>query len=159
MELMDLFSIDTLISTPQLVMQLIIRLEASGKDIIDRPITKIFCVNETGIQNFLQRHMAKRTSTKIFNLFAPPELGHASLLYQCADTTAHHVQEDCFLIEILRFGSDEVIAEDDCMGELVLTELTAQAMPLIRYRTGQAVRRVNEPCRCGRTFRRIASFN
>ena len=157
LDLMELFSVDTLISTPQLVMQLIIRLQAEGKDIIDYPISKIFCLNSTNIFNTLQRHIVERTATKIFNLFAPHELGNAGMLYQCSDTAAQHVQEDHFLIELLNFGNDDVITENDCMGELVITTLTAQALPLIRYRTGQAVRRLGEPCKCGRTFTRIAT--
>lgn len=157
LELMELFSIDTLISTPQLVMQLIIQMQAFGKDIIDYPLTKIFCINETGIFNTLQRHIEERTATKIFNLYAPPELGNAGLLYQCTASAAQHVQEDNFLIELLGFGGNEVVTEDNHMGELVITTLTAQALPLIRYRTGQAVRRVGEPCNCGRTFTRLAT--
>ena len=157
LDFMELFSIDTLISTPQLIMQLIIQMEEAGNDIIDYPIAKIFCLNELNIFNTLQRHIIDRTSTKIFNLFAPPELGNAGMLYQCADSSAQHVQEDHFLVEVVRFGSAEVIEEYDHMGELVLTTLTAQAIPLIRYRTGQAVRRVGESCSCGRTFTRIAT--
>jgi phenylacetate-CoA ligase len=42
-------------------------------------------------------------------------------------------------------------------GELVLTTLTREAMPLIRYRTGDITTLIEEPCVCGRTFCRIAS--
>lgn len=157
LDLMELFSVDTIISTPQLIMQLIIRLQADGKDIIDYPISKIFCLNSLNIFNTLQRHIEERTAAKIFNLFAPHELGHAGMLYQCSASPAQHAQEDHFLIELVKFGSDEVITENDCMGELVVTTLTAQALPLIRYRTGQAVRRLGEPCSCGRSFIRIAT--
>lgn len=157
LEITELFSIDTLISTPQLVMQLIIQFQAIGRDIIDYPMTKIFCINETNIFNMLQRHIEERTATKVFNLFAPPDLGNAGLFYQCADSTAQHVQEDHFLIELANFGSNEIVTEKDHMGELIVTTLTAQALPLIRYRTGQAVRRISEPCQCGRTFARIAT--
>ena len=41
------------------------------------------------------------------------------------------------------------------MGELVVTSLQAEAMPLIRYRTGQAVSMIEETCSCGRTLRRV----
>lgn len=157
LELMENFSIDTLIGTPQLVMQMIIQLQAAGKDILDYPILKIFCINETNILNPLQRHIADRTATKVFNLFAPPELGNAGVLYQCARATGYHINEDHFLVELVSFGTDAVVDEYDCMGELVLTTLTAQAQPLIRYRTGQAVRCLGEPCTCGRSFVRIAT--
>ena len=157
LDMTELFSFDTLISTPQLVMQLIIHLQAAGKEIRDCPITKILCLNTTNIFNTLQRHISERTSAKVFSLFAPPEVGHAGIMYQCADAAGHHVQEDFFLIELLRFGGDEPVTEPDHMGELVITALTAQAFPLIRWRTGQAVRRMGETCTCGREFFRVGT--
>lgn len=80
------------------------------------------------------------TSEQI-KLFAPLALGNAGMLYRC-EAAGLHVQEDKFFAEV----SD---------GELVVTTLTAQALPLIRFKTGQRVRFINEPCACGRTFRRI----
>ena len=77
---------------------------------------------------------------KTFKLFAPLEIGHAGLFCPCG--FGCHLQEDNFLIEIFD-------------GELVITTLTAQAMPLIRYRTGQAIKKIDEPCPCGRTFVKI----
>ncbi len=133
LELTERFGINTLIGTPQFVTRLI-------QNLSDCPFTKIFCLNTANIFDTLQF-----TATKIFNLFAPPELGHAGLLYQCTDSAGQHVQEDHFLIEL-----------SEC-GELIITTLTAQALPLIRYRTGQIVQRVKEPCCCGRTFTRLAT--
>ena len=68
-----------------------------------------------------------------------------------------HVAEDAFFAEIIAFGSDKEIKEDHRMGELVITTLINEAMPLIRYRTGQAVSKTIEECECGRTFMRIAT--
>ena len=51
--------------------------------------------------------------------------------------------------------SSDVPAEKGQMGELVLTALAQQAMPLLRYRTGQAVILKEDPCRCGRTSVRM----
>lgn len=157
MELMDSFSIDTLVSTPQLIMQLIIQMQTDERNLTDYPLSKIICINPNNIQNPMQHLLEERTSTKFFNLFAPPEIGNASMIFQCEEAVGQHVQEDHYLFELLKFDSDKVIEEDDCMGELVVTTLTAQAIPLIRYRTGQAVRRMGEPCYCGRTFARIAT--
>ena len=50
-----------------------------------------------------------------------------------------------------------MIHEAGRMGELVVTMLAAEAMPLIRYRTGQAVMRLDEPCECGRALVRLAT--
>ena len=157
LKVLEKFSLDTLISTPQLVMQLIIQLQATWKNIIDYSIQKILCINVNNIQNPLQQHIEARAGTEVFNLFAPAEIGTAGIFFQCSNTSGHHIQEDNYLAEIVKFDSGEVVDEDEVMGELVVTTLTAQAMPLIRYRTGQAVRRMSEPCRCGRVFVRIAT--
>ena len=157
LRLMEIVGMDTLISTPQLIMQLIIQLQATGKNIIDYPITKVICLNTTNIQNPLQQHIQERTRTKVYNFYAPPEIGTAGMLYQCEEHSGQHVQEDFFYVEILKFDSAEPIFEDDRMGELVVTTLAAEAMPLIRYRTGQAVRRMGDACQCGRTLIRVAT--
>ena len=157
LKILENFSLDTLISTPQLTMQLIIQLQATWKNIIDYNIKKIICINVNNIQNPLQQHIEARAGTVVYNLFAPAELGTAGMIFQCSNTSGHHIQEDGYLAEIVKFNSDEIVEEDDVMGELVITTLNAQAMPLIRYRTGQAVRRMSENCHCGRTFVRIAT--
>ena len=157
LRLMEIVGIDTLISTPQLIMQLVIQLQATGKNIIDYPVSKIFCINTSNIQNPLQQHIQERTHSTVYNLYSPQELGFAGLIYQCSEHSGLHIQEDNYLAELLHFDSEEVLEENDRMGELVVTTLSAQALPLIRYRTGQAVRRMSEPCKCGRTFIRIAT--
>lgn len=154
---LELFKPDIIVTTPQLIMQLIIQIQAIGEDIADYPVKKIVCINLNNIQNPLQQHIEMRAETEVFNLFSPAEIGTPGMIYQCETNAAHHVREDNFLIELVKFSGDEVIEEDDCMGELVITTLSAQAMPLIRYRTGQAVRRTSERCPCGRTFVRIAT--
>lgn len=157
LRLMEIVSIDTLISTPQLIMQLIIQLQAAGKNIVDYPISRIMCINLNNIQNPLQQHIQERTHTKVFNLYAPPEIGSAGMLFQCGSHMGQHVQEDCYYAEIIEFNSGKPVLEDNRMGELVVTTLAAEAMPLIRYRTGQAVSRITETCDCGRTLMRVAT--
>ena len=157
LRLMEIASIDTLISTPQLIMQLIIQLQATGKNIIDYPISKIICINTSNIQNPLQQHIQDRTRSIVYNLYAPPEIGFAGLIYQCNERNGLHFQEDNYIAELLHFDSEDVVEENDHMGELVITSLTMQAMPLIRYRTGQAVRRMSAPCKCGRSFIKVAT--
>lgn len=66
---------------------------------------------------------------------------------------ALHVFDDHFLPEIVDSESGEPTGG---LGELVLTTLTKEALPVLRYRTGDVTRFVDEPCLCGRTHRRIA---
>jgi phenylacetate-CoA ligase len=68
---------------------------------------------------------------------------------------ALHVFDDHFLPEIV---DPETGDPTDGLGELVLTTLTKEALPVLRYRTGDVTRFVDGPCPCGRTHRRIARF-
>jgi phenylacetate-CoA ligase len=71
---------------------------------------------------------------------------------------ALHVFDDHFLPEILDPESGRPAA-DGALGELVLTTLTKEALPVLRYRTGDVTRLVGGECACGRTHPRIARFS
>ena len=65
-----------------------------------------------------------------------------------------HVHEDHFLVEVVDPESGAVLDEGE-EGELVFTTLAKEAMPFLRYRTGDIGSLTLEPCRCGRTTARI----
>ncbi|MEA2401127.1 MAG: phenylacetate-CoA ligase [Thermoleophilaceae bacterium] len=65
-----------------------------------------------------------------------------------------HVQEDHFIVEVVDPDGDEPLAEGE-EGELVFTTLAKEALPLIRYRTGDIGSVVTTPCECGRTSARV----
>jgi phenylacetate-CoA ligase len=71
---------------------------------------------------------------------------------------AMHVFDDHFLPEVVDPDSGEPV-EAGAQGELVLTTLTKEALPVIRYRTGDVTSFVDGDCPCGRTHRRIARFS
>ena len=73
---------------------------------------------------------------------------------ECQHCNGLHVNEDHFLMEILDPVSLEPV-EPGQVGELVISTLTKEAFPVIRYRTRDLTRLLPEPCPCGRTFRRI----
>lgn len=157
LRLVELVSLDAVVSTPQLIMQLIIQMQAAGKELSDTPIQRFFCLNETGLMNLLQRHVVERARASLFNFYAAPEVGTAGILFQCEAQQGQHVQEDFWLPEVIAFGRDEPVGDANSMGELVLTSLSAEALPLLRFRTGQAVSLRREPCSCGRTFVRVST--
>jgi phenylacetate-CoA ligase len=66
-----------------------------------------------------------------------------------------HVNEDHFLVEVVDPQSGRPL-EDGEVGELVFTTLTKEALPLLRYRTGDLASLTREPCACGRTFARMS---
>jgi phenylacetate-CoA ligase len=76
---------------------------------------------------------------------------------ECPARAGLHVQEDHFLVEVIDPDSGLVVDEGE-EGELVFTTLAKEALPLIRYRTGDIGSVTSEPCGCGRTLARIHSL-
>lgn len=66
-----------------------------------------------------------------------------------------HIAEDHFLVEVIDPETGERKPDGE-IGELVFTSLTKEAIPLLRYRTGDLAAVVREPCRCGRTHARMS---
>ena len=93
------------------------------------------------------------TATNIYGL---TEIIGPGVAQECAFAKAGmHVQEDHFLCEVIDPKTEQRVA-DETQGELVLTTLTREAMPVIRYRTGDLTAMTRERCACGRTTARIA---
>jgi phenylacetate-CoA ligase len=75
---------------------------------------------------------------------------------ECRETRdGAHVNEDHFLVEVIDPVSGEPLPDGE-VGELVFSTLTKQALPLLRYRTGDLASLTHEPCACGRTFARMS---
>ncbi|NLB45247.1 MAG: phenylacetate--CoA ligase [Clostridiaceae bacterium] len=70
--------------------------------------------------------------------------------YECLENCGMHINEDHFYPEIINPDTGEVLPEGE-EGELVLTTLTKEGIPMLRYRTKDITRLTREPCRCGRT--------
>jgi phenylacetate-CoA ligase len=73
---------------------------------------------------------------------------------ECEECNGQHINEDHFLVEILDPETLQPVAPGE-IGEIVITTLTKEAFPVIRYRSRDLARLLPEPCACGRTFKRI----
>lgn len=93
----------------------------------------------------------KLTATDNYGL---SEIMGPGIAGECQAKAGMHVSEDHFLIEIIDPVTGEALPDGE-EGELVITTLTKEAFPMIRFRTGDITRIIPEPCVCGRTMRRI----
>ncbi|MFZ5775034.1 MAG: phenylacetate--CoA ligase family protein [Thermodesulfobacteriota bacterium] len=73
---------------------------------------------------------------------------------ECQERHGLHLSEDHFLVEVINPETLEPVGPGE-VGELVITTLTKEAFPVIRYRTRDLTRIIEEPCPCGRTLRRM----
>ncbi len=73
---------------------------------------------------------------------------------ECQQCNGLHINEDHFLAEVIDPETLEPVAPGE-VGELVITTLTKEAFPMIRYRPRDLTRLLPDPCPCGRTFRRM----
>jgi phenylacetate-CoA ligase len=90
----------------------------------------------------------------VYNSYGLTEMNGPGVAFECALKDGMHLWEDNFLLEIINPASGEVLPDGET-GELVLTTLKREAMPLLRYRTRDITSVMPEPCSCGRTHRRI----
>jgi phenylacetate-CoA ligase len=91
---------------------------------------------------------------KAFNSYGLSEMNGPGVAFECPEQNGMHIWEDSFLVEIIDPKTHEPVP-DGIEGELVMTSLQKEGMPLIRYRTKDLTRIIPEPCPCGRTHRRI----
>jgi phenylacetate-CoA ligase len=89
-----------------------------------------------------------------YNSYGLSEMNGPGVAFECPQKNGMHIWEDAFLVEVIDPQTLEP-CEPGRDGELVLTTLTREAMPIIRYRTRDLTRLLPGPCACGRGHRRI----
>jgi phenylacetate-CoA ligase len=102
----------------------------------------------------MRGHIQAETGVRAFDIYGLSEIIGPGVGIECARQEGLHIFEDHFYPEIIDPETGDV-RPDGAEGELVLTTLSKQAMPMIRYRTRDITSLVSEPCGCGRTIRRI----
>ncbi len=91
---------------------------------------------------------------KAYNSFGLTEMNGPGVAFECTEQNGLHIWEDAFAVEIIDPESLQPVADGE-IGELVMTTLDRQAMPVIRYRTRDLTRFLPGDCQCGRSHRRI----
>ncbi|MBN1364642.1 MAG: phenylacetate--CoA ligase [Syntrophaceae bacterium] len=91
---------------------------------------------------------------KAFNSYGLSEMNGPGVAFECPEQNGMHIWEDSFLVEIINPKTLQPVADGE-EGELVMTSLQREGMPLIRYRTKDLTRIIPGTCPCGRIHRRI----
>lgn len=93
-------------------------------------------------------------NVKAYNSYGLSEMNGPGVAFECKEQNGLHIWEDAYLVEIIDPKTLEPV-EDGEYGELVLTTLTREGMPIIRYRTRDITRIIPGECPCGRVHKRI----
>jgi len=95
-----------------------------------------------------RRRIEESLNVDAYDNYGVAELGGPGIAIECSEKDGMHVWADHYLIEVVDPETGEFVGEGE-EGELVVTTLTREAMPLIRYRTGDVVKLLPSDCSCG----------
>jgi len=101
-----------------------------------------------------RRNIEAALGLEVYNSYGLTEMNGPGVAFECEGKCGMHLWEDNYVLEIINPKTCEP-AGDGETGELVLTSINREAMPLLRYRTRDLTALISEPCPCGRTHRRI----
>jgi len=121
------------------------------------PDLEIAIFGAEAFSDSMKRRLASGLGAEIFDIYGMTETGGVGTLgMDCQEHDGLHVWEDHYLLEVVDPKTGESLEEGET-GELVVTALTREALPLIRFRTADLTAILSrEPCGCGRTHLRIA---
>ena len=119
----------------------------------DLCVNRLITVGNHPAPQMFVREMAEHVAARRAHLFAPAQMG-ALVGVSCSAGAGIHLEERLFFAEVLD-GVGQCSRADGACGELVLSTIAAEAMPILRWRTGLQVRLSRETCGCGDARLRI----
>ena len=102
----------------------------------------------------MRRKIEELYGFRAFNSYGISEMNGPGVAFECPEQKGMHIWEDNFIVEIIDPVTLKPVPEGE-EGELVMTTLLREGMPVLRYRTKDLTRIIPGPCPCGRTHRRI----
>jgi len=152
--LMQDLKTDVLICTPSYALTIADTARSLGIDPASLPLKYAHFGGEPWTED-MRAEIEKELGLYAFNNYGLSEVVGPGVSGECAARCGMHCQEDHFIVECLDCDTLEPV-EDGEYGELVITTLTREAMPLLRYRTRDIAYLDRSPCRCGRTTVRMS---
>lgn len=148
---------NAIICVPSFILKIIRYAEEHGIDYKNSSIRKAVCIGENLREsnfslNLLGKKIKEKWDIELFSTYASTEMG--TTFCECAAGKGGHHHPELIICELLD-EHDHVVAEGN-MGELTITTLGVEGMPLLRFKTGDICQFHYEPCACGRTSMRIS---
>lgn len=142
---------DTIMCVPSFILRLIQYAEEHDIDYRRSSIRRIIGIGE-GLReqdfslNLLGQRIREKWDVQLFATYSSTEMG--ATFSECEYGCGGHIHPELIIVEII--GPDNLPVADGEYGEIVVTTLGVEGMPLLRFRTGDIAAKRTEPCRCGR---------
>jgi len=145
-----------LITVPSFLLKMIDYAEKHGLDYKSSSVYGAVCIgesikNQDFSDNILSQKIKEKWNIKLFSTYASTEMSTA--FTECEFQIGGHHHPELIITEILDDNENPV--EEGESGELTITTLGVEAIPLLRFKTGDIVKAHSEPCRCGRKTMRL----
>jgi phenylacetate-CoA ligase len=143
-----------LVSTPSYALVIADKLEETGLDPKDLHL-RLGLMGGEPWDEPRRQEIESRLLCRAYDLYGLSEAMGPGVAGECEHRAGMHLNEDHFLPEIIDPATGHNLMAGE-IGELVITTLAKEAVPLIRFRTGDRCSITYEPCPCGRTFARLS---
>ncbi|CCO24489.1 phenylacetate--CoA ligase family protein [Maridesulfovibrio hydrothermalis] len=147
------FNVTALHIIPSFALYFAAKVRAEGFDPADMP-WKIALIGAEPHTEHARKKIEEMLHIKAYNSYGLSEMNGPGVAFECTQQSGMHIWEDSFIAEIIDPETGDPV-EDGEIGELVMTTITREGMPIIRYRTRDLTRFIPGQCKCGRTSRRI----
>jgi phenylacetate-CoA ligase len=148
---------DSIMCVPSFILRLIQYAEANGIDYRSSSVRRIIGIGE-GLRdqdfhlNLLGQRIKEKWDVQLFATYSSTEMG--ATFSECEYGCGGHHHPELIIVEII--GEDDMPVPDGETGEVVVTTLGVEGMPLLRFRTGDMACKHVEQCKCGRNSFRIS---
>ncbi len=151
------FKPDAVVAVPSFLLKLAEYAESNGVDLNKTGIKRAICIGEPVrnidlTPNTLTKRVAEKWNLSLFGTYASTEMQTA--FTECEHGAGGHHQPELIIVEILDDKGNQLPGGD--FGEVTITTLGVEGMPLLRYRTGDICCYYEEPCKCGRNTIRLS---
>jgi phenylacetate-CoA ligase len=148
-----------IVAVPSFILKLIQFAKETGIDINKTSVKKAICIGEnirnTDFSlNILGKKITEAWGIHLYSTYASTEMQTA--FTECPEGMGGHYQTDLLIVELLDENNQQVPPRTP--GEVTITTLGVEGMPLLRYKTGDICMYFDEPCACGRSSLRLSSI-
>ncbi len=144
-----------LVCTPSYALHIAEVAKESGIDIAKDLKLRIGMFGAEPWSDQMRKKIEEELNIKAYDNYGLSEIMGPGFSGECEEQNGMHIAEDNFIAEIINPETNKPVKEGE-YGELVITTLTKEALPVFRYRTRDITKISTKPCSCGRTFAKMS---